>query len=193
MKTTFTHISALLAFAILAPVTMAADPTTDKQVTKTEVTTTTEVKPAAPEAGTISRMIKDSASFSILSKAIDASGLGEMLESKGPNTIFAPTDEAFTKLPKGTLEKLMLPENKEKLRALISYHIVPGDFPSTALKDGELKTVEGDKLKIDVDGKVIKVNDAKVVNSDLLATNGTIHVVDHVLMSKKLEVAKIDK
>jgi uncharacterized surface protein with fasciclin (FAS1) repeats len=148
------------------------------------------VEPGKPEVGTIARMVKDGASFSILSKAIEAAGLEEVLSGAGPNTLFAPTDEAFTKLPKGMLDKLLLPENKEKLRQLLSYHLIPGEFLTSSLKDGELKTASGDKVKIDVELKKVKVNDAKVVNQDLVASNGIIQVIDEVLMPKDFKIDK---
>lgn len=195
MKTNFTRIAALLTFAALSPVVLAAETEAPaKKVTKTETMTTTETKtkvePGKPEVGTIARMVKDGASFSILSRAIEAAGLEDVLGGAGPNTIFAPTDEAFTKLPKGTLDKLMLPENKEKLRQLLSYHVIPGEFLSSSLKEGELKTASGDKVKIEISAKKVKINDAKVVNQDLVASNGIIQVIDEVLIPKDFKIEK---
>lgn len=174
MKTTLV----LLTLAIATPMTMAAE-------------TTKESKPAAaatvPSTTSIAGIVKSGATFSILAKAIEAAGLTETLGGKGSYTVFAPTDEAFTKLPKGSLDKLLLPENKEKLRSLLLYHVIAGDFLSSSLKDEKIKAVNGELLEIDVDGKKVEVEDSKVVNADVKADNGTIHVVDKVLVPKSLD------
>ncbi len=124
-------------------------------------------------------------SFKTLVAAVQAAGLVETLKGKGPFTVFAPTDEAFAKLPSGTLESLLKPENKDKLKGILTYHVVPGKVMAkdvVGLK--EAKTVNGQMLTITVkDGKVM-VDKANVVKTDVAASNGVIHVIDAVVMPK---------
>lgn len=192
MKTKdITRLALLLALAPLTPVAFAQKEEATKkekaEVTKTTTTTTTEVKATVPAPGSIAAAVNDGATFSILSKAIKAAELEELLGSKGTYTVFAPTDEAFGKLKEGTLDKLLLPENKEKLRSLILFHVIPGQFISSSLKDEEVKTSNGEKVKVDVDGKTVKVDKAKVSQADVMATNGVIHTIDKVLVPKSLD------
>jgi uncharacterized surface protein with fasciclin (FAS1) repeats len=179
MKTT--NIAILLSMIALAPVSYAEP---EKAVAKAAPSTHEKTVPAP---GSLASLIHDGVTFSILAKAVKAAELEETLSGKGPFTIFAPTDEAFGKLPSGTIDKLLLPENKEKLRSLLTYHIIPGQMLSTDLKDGNVKSLSGDKLQIDVDGKKIEVDTAKVVNSDVTATNGVFHVIDKVIVPKSLD------
>jgi uncharacterized surface protein with fasciclin (FAS1) repeats len=120
-------------------------------------------------------------SFNTLTAALKAAGLVEVLEGKGPFTVFAPTDEAFAALPEGTVEKLLQPENKDELVKILTYHVVPGAVMSTDLKAGEVATVEGSPVTIQL-GKSVKVNDARVVKADIKASNGVIHVIDKVIL-----------
>jgi len=122
-------------------------------------------------------------SFKTLVAAVKAAGLVETLKGKGPFTVFAPTDEAFAKLPEGTLESLLKPENKEKLTAILTYHVVPGKvMAADVVKLREAKTVQGSKAKIKVaDGKV-QIDNANVVKTDVACTNGVIHVIDAVIL-----------
>lgn len=120
--------------------------------------------------------------FKTLVAAVKAAGLVDTLKGPGPFTVFAPTDEAFAALPKGTLDDLLKPENKSKLAAILTYHVVPGKVMSTDLKDDmNAKTVQGSNVKIDLDGGP-KVNDAKVTKPDIAADNGVIHVIDKVIL-----------
>ncbi len=122
-------------------------------------------------------------SFTTLAKALQAAGLIETLKGKGPFTVFAPTDEAFAKLPAGALEDLLEPENKAQLRAVLTYHVVPGMVMAsqvTGLKSA--KTVNGQSLKIAVMGGTVMINAANVVKTDIMTSNGVIHVIDSVLM-----------
>lgn len=146
------------------------------------------------EKGSLTAMIKDSVTFSILTKALAAAGLDETLGNKGEFTIFAPTDEAFGKLPAGVLAKLLLPENKEKLRSLLLYHVIAGKVLSTDLKDGEVKTMNGEKFKIDVTSEKIEVDGAKVFSADVMANNGVMHTIGTVIIPKSLDdFAGLDK
>jgi transforming growth factor-beta-induced protein len=124
-------------------------------------------------------------SFKTLVAAVQAAGLVDTLKGKGPFTVFAPTDEAFAKLPKGTVEDLLKPENKAKLVAVLTYHVVPGKvMAADVVKLKEAKTVQGQSVKIVVaDGKV-KVDAANVVKTDIETSNGVIHVIDAVILPK---------
>ena len=120
--------------------------------------------------------------FNTLAAALKAAGLVEVLQGDGPFTVFAPTDEAFAALPEGTLEKLLLPENKDKLVQILTYHVVPGQVMSGDLESGMVKTVEGSKVKVKVSDAGVKVGKAKVVKADVPASNGVIHVIDTVIL-----------
>jgi uncharacterized surface protein with fasciclin (FAS1) repeats len=125
----------------------------------------------------------ENGSFNTLVAAIKAAGLVETLKGKGPFTVFAPTDEAFAKLPEGTVEMLLKPENKDKLAAILTYHVVSGKVMSTdVVKIDSAATVQGQMLMVEVvDGNVM-INNAKVIMADVKASNGVIHVIDTVLM-----------
>jgi uncharacterized surface protein with fasciclin (FAS1) repeats len=124
-------------------------------------------------------------SFKTLAAALRAAGLVDTLKGKGPFTVFAPTDEAFAKLPPGTVENLLKPENKEKLVAILTYHVVPGrDLASQVTKMSSAKTVNGQSLAISVNGGTVMVDNAKVIKTDILCSNGVIHVIDSVILPK---------
>ncbi len=124
----------------------------------------------------------EAGSFNTLVAAVKAADLVDTLKGEGPFTVFAPTDEAFAALPAGTVDDLLKPENKDKLVAVLTYHVVPGKVMSTDLTDGmTAKTVEGADVTIDLDNGVM-VNDAKVVTADVAADNGVIHVIDKVIL-----------
>ncbi|HZS99094.1 MAG TPA: fasciclin domain-containing protein [Terriglobales bacterium] len=140
-------------------------------------------------AGSAHRDIVDTAiaagTFNTLAKALQAAGLADTLKGKGPFTVFAPTDEAFGKLPAGTVESLLKPENKEKLKAILLYHVVSGDVNATqVVKLSSAKTINGQDVQVTVNDGTVLVNDAKVVKADVLASNGVIHVIDTVLLPK---------
>ena len=137
--------------------------------------------------GTLTAVVADSATFAVLTKALKAANLNLTLGGKDQFTIFAPTDDAFGKLPKETLAKLLLPENKEKLRMLLLYHVVAGKVLSTDLMDGDVKTVNGEKLSIDVSADKIEVNGAKIFSADVVAKNGVMHSIGEVLIPESLD------
>ncbi len=132
-------------------------------------------------AFTIAELTSLNDSFQVLSAALEAAELGEVLSSEGPFTVFAPTDEAFADLPEGMIEQLLLPENKAVLIQILTYHVVPGAVLSTDLETGSVATVEGSDLTIDV-GETVTVNNAEVVQADVAASNGVIHVIDRVIV-----------
>lgn len=122
--------------------------------------------------------------FNTLAAALKAAGLVETLKGPGPFTVFAPTDEAFKKLPAGTLEDLLKPENKQKLVEVLTYHVVPSKIMSADLagKKTDVSTVQGSTLTVDASGGGVIVNNAKVVSADVAADNGVIHVIDTVVL-----------
>jgi len=122
-------------------------------------------------------------SFKTLVAAVQAAGLVETLKGKGPFTVFAPTDEAFAKLPAGTVESLLKPENKEKLVAVLTYHVVPGKvMAADVVKLTEAPTVQGSKAKVKVVDGTVMIDNAKVVKTDIETSNGVIHVIDAVIL-----------
>ena len=124
-------------------------------------------------------------SFKTLAAALDAAGLVETLKGKGPFTVFAPTDEAFAKLPEGTLKSLLKPENKQKLTSILTYHVVAGNVKAAdVIKLSSAKTLNGQSVMIKTAVGKVLINGATVVKADIAATNGTIHVIDTVLLPK---------
>ena len=123
--------------------------------------------------------------FKTLAAALQAAGLVDTLKGAGPFTVFAPTDAAFAKLPKGTVEELLKPENKAKLTAILTYHVVPGKLMAADVaKVADAKTVQGGSVKVTAGAGKVMVNDSTVVKADIGASNGVIHVIDTVLMPK---------
>ena len=140
---------------------------------------------AADKPADIVQTAINNGSFKTLVAAVKAAGLVDTLKRPGPFTVFAPTDDAFAKLPSGTLENLLKPENKKQLVAILTYHVVPGKVMSKDIagKKTMAKSVEGEQISIDAtDG--VKVDGAKVVKADVEASNGVIHVIDAVIMPK---------
>ena len=121
--------------------------------------------------------------FKTLAAALGTAGLVDTLKGAGPFTVFAPTDAAFAKLPAGTVENLLKPENKDQLTAILTYHVVAGKvMAADVVKLSEAKTVNGAPVKIAVNGDKVMVNDATVAAADVTASNGVIHVIDTVLL-----------
>ena len=118
--------------------------------------------------------------FKTLVKAVQEAGLVDTLKGKGPYTVFAPTDEAFAKLPAGTLEALL--KDKQKLAAILTYHVVPGKVMAAQVKTGPVKTVQGQSLTVSAMNGAVMVDKAKVVKTDIVASNGVIHVIDSVVL-----------
>ena len=136
---------------------------------------------AAEPAQNVVEIAAGNKDFSTLVAAVKAAGLAETLSGKGPFTIFAPTNEAFAKLPKGTVEDLLKPENKAKLAAILTYHVVAGKVLAKDVKAGDVKTVNGASAKIVTEGGVT-IAGAKVVTTDIVGSNGVIHVIDSVIL-----------
>jgi uncharacterized surface protein with fasciclin (FAS1) repeats len=124
--------------------------------------------------------------FSTLVAAIKAAGLTRTLNGDGPFTVFAPTNEAFEKLPKGTLEELLKPENKKKLAAILTYHVARGKvLAADVVKLDKVETLQGQEAKVSVGKRGVKIDGAKVVQTDIMAKNGVIHVIDSVILPKE--------
>ena len=134
------------------------------------------------QAGTIVDIAASNPDFSTLVTAVKAAGLVETLSSKGPFTVFAPTNKAFAALPKGTLEKLLKPENRNLLRKVLTYHVVPGDLMARNLRSGRVATVEGSSVAVQVRHGSVRINNSNVIKADVDAKNGVIHVIDRVLL-----------
>ncbi|WP_206171085.1 fasciclin domain-containing protein [Phragmitibacter flavus] len=125
---------------------------------------------------------KSAGVFKTLTAALDAADKTSMLKEEGPYTVFAPSDEAFAKLPAGTVEDLLKPENKEKLGKILAYHVLAGKVMAADVKTMMAKTANGAELDIKVSDAGVMVNNAKVVQADVKASNGVIHVIDAVLL-----------
>jgi len=146
---------------------------------------------AAAPASAQTRDIVDTAagagSFTTLAKALEAAGLVSTLKGAGPFTVFAPTDEAFAKLPPGTLETLLKPENKQKLQRILTYHVVAGKVTAAdVMKVKTAKAVSGDSITVQAADGAVRVDDARVTKADVMASNGVIHVIDTVILPKGL-------
>jgi len=141
----------------------------------------------AMEAGTIVEVASANADFETLVAAVVAADLAETLSGEGPFTVFAPTDEAFDALPEGLLDALLLPENKDALTAILTYHVVSGEVMAADVTAGDVPTVEGSTIAITTDGGV-KVNDSNVTATDVEASNGVIHVIDAVMVPPTVDV-----
>ncbi len=123
--------------------------------------------------------------FNTLVAAVKAAGLVDTLKSEGPFTVFAPTDDAFAKLPAGTVENLLKPENKDKLIAVLTYHVVPGKvMAADVVKLNSAKTVQGQSVKINASDMGVMIDNAKVLKTDIGTSNGVIHVIDSVILPK---------
>jgi transforming growth factor-beta-induced protein len=140
----------------------------------------------APQAGTIVEIAAGNPAFSTLVTAVKAAGLAETLSGNGPFTVFAPTNEAFAALPKGTLEKLLKPENRDLLKKVLTYHVVSGDLMAKDLRSGNVTTVAGSTIAVKVQNGKVSVNNSNVVKADVDAKNGVIHVIDKVLLPPDL-------
>jgi uncharacterized surface protein with fasciclin (FAS1) repeats len=154
----------------------------DETANTTESSQTVTEEAAAPEQ-TIVDLAVATPELSTLVSAVQAADLVETLSSEGPFTVFAPTNDAFAALPAGTLDSLLLPENKQQLTDILTYHVVAGKVMSSDLSDGQvITTVNGATLTVSIADGVVKVGDATVTTADVEASNGVVHVIDAVLL-----------
>ncbi len=145
---------------------------------------------AAPMAEDIVAVASGNPDFSTLVAAVTAAGLVETLQGPGPFTVFAPTNAAFEALPAGLVDKLLLPENKDTLVKILTYHVVSGKVMAADVAAGDVASVEGSPITITVDGGTVKLNDsATVTATDVEASNGVIHVIDAVILPPGLDIS----
>lgn len=178
-------LAAIAAVSVLGLSACGADDTTE-DTTPTTVAESTMTE----EVGTIVEVASANKDFETLVAAVTAAGLGETLSGAGPFTVFAPTDAAFEALPAGILDKLLLPENKETLVKILTYHVLGSKVMAADVAAGKVATVEGSEITIDtMDG--VKVDDATVTATDVPASNGVIHVIDKVIIPASVDVTKL--
>ena len=176
--------SALVAAALATLLTLSA--------CSSDSDTASETMTEETSVGTIVDVANADGSFGTLVAAVTAADLVETLSGTGPFTVFAPTDEAFAALPAGVLDALLLPENKALLAQILTYHVVSGMVMAADVTDGDVATVEGQKIKLSTaDG--VTVNGATVVVADVMASNGVIHAIDAVILPPGVDVAKLVK
>ena len=182
-------LSAVAVVAALALAACGSDSSSDEAVTEDTMTEETVAAEAATP-GDIVAVASTTEGFSTLVAALEAAGLVETLQGEGPFTVFAPNDDAFAALPAGLLEKLLLPENIEVLKSILTYHVVSGAVYSTDVVAGDVATVEGSNITLATDTGVT-VNGANVVLADVEASNGVIHVIDAVILPPSVDVASL--
>jgi len=181
----------LVALALVASISFAACGSDGAESTESTEAAATETTVAGAMAGDdIVAVASATEGFTTLVAALTAAGLVETLQGAGPFTVFAPSDAAFAALPEGLLEKLLLPENVEVLKSILTYHVVAGKVMSTEVVAGEVPTVEGSSVKLETSYGV-KVNGANVTAADVAASNGVIHVIDAVLVPPTVDVTKL--
>ena len=182
----------IAALSIAALLTLSACSTAAEE-TSAEPTAAAEVtEEAAATPGTVVDVAISTEGFATLVAAVTAADLAETLSGMGPFTVFAPTDDAFAALPAGVLDALLLPENKDVLVKILTYHVVAANVLAADVTDGDVATVEGQTVKLSTaDG--VTVNGAKVVIADVLASNGVIHAIDAVLVPADVDVTALLK
>lgn len=148
----------------------------------------TSTTPSSTKPQTIVDLATASKQFKTLVAAVKAAELAETLSGEGPFTLFAPNDNAFNKLPKGTLKKLLKPENKAALQKILKYHLLSSEVMAADVKSGSVATVEGKTVKIVVTGTKVKVNNANVIKTDIKASNGVVHTIDTVLKPPDVKI-----
>jgi uncharacterized surface protein with fasciclin (FAS1) repeats len=192
MKRITAAAAATAALLMLAGCSSSSDEATEATTTAASPTESAMASetPTMTEPGTIVEVAAANEDFETLVAAVTAAGLAETLSGDGPFTVFAPTDEAFEALPEGVLDALLLPENKDALTSILTYHVVSGEVMAADVQPGDVETVEGSSIAITTDGGV-KVNESNVVATDVDASNGVIHVIDAVLVPPTVEVAAL--
>ncbi|MEN9644441.1 MAG: hypothetical protein RL238_1110 [Actinomycetota bacterium] len=190
-------LRALTIAAVAGSLVLAACGEDDNSAVETTVAAETtaaavETTAGGEELGTIVDVASGNPDFSTLVAAVGAAGLVETLSGEGPFTVFAPTNDAFAALPAGLVDKLLLPENKDVLTQILTYHVVSGAVMAADVAAGEVPSVEGSPITVTVDGGTVKLNDsATVVATDVMASNGVIHVIDAVILPPGLDVSAL--
>jgi uncharacterized surface protein with fasciclin (FAS1) repeats len=183
----------IAAVAVAAALTLAAcssssdDTAATPAASESAAAAESPMASEAPMAGDIIEVASTTDGFATLTAAVTAAGLVETLQGEGPFTVFAPTDEAFAALPAGVLDALLLPENKDALTKILTYHVVAGKVMAADVTDGDVPTVEGQTVTLSTaDG--VTVNGAKVIQADVETSNGVIHAIDAVILPPDVDV-----
>jgi len=179
---------AALALTGCAPAEEAVEPVETSEV---EETPTEEATEEAATPGTIVDVAVGAGTFNTLAAALTAAGLVETLQGDGPFTVFAPTDDAFAALPEGLLDALLLPENVGVLQAILTYHVVSGTVLAADVTTGDVPTVEGSSIAVDTSMGVVLNGTSNVTATDIMASNGVIHVIDAVLLPPGVDPADL--
>lgn len=188
-----TRLTTVVALGIAGLLTVGACSSDDSSSASKDTTTTTASKSASPmssapaSAQTIADIAASNPDFSTLVSAVQAAGLGSTLSGPGPYTVFAPTNEAFAKVPAATLQELLKPENSQKLADILKYHVVAGKVMAADVKPGMVTTANSADFTVSAEGGNVYITDgqgnkAMVVKTDIPASNGVIHVIDTVLL-----------
>ena len=181
----------LIATAAASVLFLAACGDDDEATSSTSSPVTTEAMPEAEDSTasseTITEIVAGNPEFSTLLAAVEAAGLAETLSGEGPFTVFAPTDAAFAELPAGTLDTLLQPANQDQLAAILTYHVVPAEVMASDVEAGEVPTVNSAPFTVALDGEAVAITDgqgnqASVIETDIDASNGVVHVIDSVLL-----------
>ena len=183
----------LVSAALVLAACGSDDASTDTTTAPTEAPVTTMASTdttaaGMEEPGDIVAVASGNPDFSTRVAAVAAAGLVETLQGPGPFTVFAPTNDAFAALPAGLVDKLLLPENKDTLTAILTYHVVSGKVLAADVTAGPVPSVQGEDITITTDGGV-KVNDSNVIATDVMASNGVIHVIDAVMLPPTLDIS----
>ena len=191
----FARKSAIVAFAAVAALSLAAcSSSSDEAEMTSSVAASAPAESAAADApaaaGTIVDVAAGNPDFSTLVAAVTAADLAGTFSGEGPFTVFAPTNAAFDALPAGVLDALLLPENKDTLVKILTYHVVPGTVMAADITAGDVATVEGKTVTLATEGGVT-VNGAKVLQADVVGSNGVIHVIDSVLLPPDVDAAAL--
>lgn len=176
-----------LVAGVLAVTACGSDSNDAEEPVVTEAAEAAETEEVAESVGTIVDVAVANGSFETLVAAVGAADLAETLSSAGPFTVFAPTDDAFAALPDGLVDALLLPENKDALVAILTYHVIGAEVPSSDVAPGAVATVQGEEITISAVGDALMVNDATIVAVDVEADNGVIHVIDSVLVPPSID------
>ncbi|WP_219898602.1 fasciclin domain-containing protein [Phormidesmis priestleyi] len=173
-------MSVLLTSLLMLPIATSCAPQPAQAPTASVMTSPTS-SPTPQARGTIVEVAAANPALRNLTAAIQAGGLTATLKGQGPFTVFAPTDQAFSAVPAATRQQLLQPQNRKTLTRILSYHVVPGELSSSQLQPGAIKTLEGQTLAVQT-GSQVTVNDARVTQPDIQASNGVIHVIDRIIV-----------
>jgi uncharacterized surface protein with fasciclin (FAS1) repeats len=187
-----------LAVALAATALLVACGSDDDDTATTEAPATSEAPSTedpmgseAPAAEDIVAIASANEDFSTLVAAVSAAGLVETLQGEGPFTVFAPTNAAFDALPAGLVDKLLMPENKDVLVKILTYHVVSGAIMAADVTAGDVASVEGGMIAVTTNDGGVQVNGASVVSADIVASNGVIHVIDAVILPPDVDPAAL--